>query len=54
MKTYKQFINEIIEKEHGKYEVKTKDGKKTLGTHNSKKSAEKQLAAIEISKAKAK
>lgn len=54
MKTYKQFLNEIIEKEHGKYEVKTKDGKKTLGTHDSKKSAEKQLAAIEISKAKAK
>jgi uncharacterized protein (DUF1330 family) len=53
MKTYQEYqhqINEIIEKEDGKYVVKTEDGSKTLGTHSSKKKAEKQLAAIEISK----
>lgn len=54
MKTFKQFISEVIEKEGDKYVVKTEDGSKTLGTHDSKKKAEKQLAAIEISKHKGK
>jgi hypothetical protein len=34
--------------------VKDSSGKKTLGTHSSKKDAAKQLAAIEISKKKRK
>lgn len=52
MKTYIEFINEIIVKSGDKFLVKTEDGSKVLGTHSYKKKAEKQLAAIEISKNK--
>ena len=43
-----------IEKRDGKYVLKTKDGKKTLGTHASKEKAMAQETAINISKAKRK
>jgi len=43
-----------IEKRNGKYVLKTKDGKKTLGTHASKERAMAQETAINISKAKRK
>jgi len=43
-------VNEIIRKEGGKYVVRTRDRKRKLGTHKTRKKAEKQLAAIEISK----
>ena len=43
------------EKKNGtKYIVTTKDGNRTLGKHKTKKKAQKQLAAIEISKKKRK
>lgn len=42
----------MIVKRGGNYEVRSESGKKLLGTHMSKESAQKQLAAIEISKAK--
>lgn len=44
----------MIKKAGKKYKVTTKSGSRTLGTHSSKKKALKQLAAIEISKAKRK
>ena len=40
----------MIKKVGDKYVVYGKSGGKRLGTHNSRKKAEKQLAAIEISK----
>ena len=40
----------MIKKIGNKYVVYSKDGGKRLGTHDSRKKAEKQLAAIEISK----
>jgi hypothetical protein len=40
----------MIKRIGNKYVVYSKDGRKKLGTHESKKKAEKQLAAIEISK----
>jgi len=40
----------MIVKQGSKYVVKTHDGKKTLGTHDSKADAMKQLAAIEAMK----
>jgi len=40
----------VIKKVGNKYVVYSKDGGKRLGTHDSRKKAEKQLAAIEISK----
>lgn len=43
-------LNETVKKEDGKYVVKDSKGKKTLGKHKTKKEANKQLAAIEISK----
>lgn len=43
-------IDEIIKKVDGEYAVYPKKGGKRLGTHASKKRAQKQLAAIEISK----
>jgi hypothetical protein len=44
----------MIAHEGNKWIVKDSSGKKVLGTHDSKKSAQKQLAAIEISKSKRK
>lgn len=44
----------MIVKSGKKVLVKTSTGKRTLGTHSSKKAALKQLAAIEISKHKRK
>ena len=43
-----------IEKRDGKYVLKTKDGKKVLGTHASKEKAMAQERAINISKARGK
>lgn len=54
MTPFKQFINEVIDKEGDKYVVKSEDRSKKLGTHDSKKKAQAQLVAIEISKQKAK
>lgn len=48
----KRGVNERIEKVDGDYVVYPKKGGKRLGTHKTKKGALKQLAAIEISKAK--
>ena len=42
----------MIVKKGSKYEVTTESGDRVLGTHPDKDSARKQLAAIEISKAK--
>jgi hypothetical protein len=39
-----------ISHENGKWVVKTKDGKRILGKHDTKEDAQKQLSAIEISK----
>ena len=44
-------LNERIEKVDGEYVVYPKKGGKRLGTHKTRKEAQKQLAAIEISKA---
>jgi len=41
----------VISKQGDKWVVKSSDGKKVLGTHDSEEKAKKQLAAIEISKA---
>jgi len=48
----KQILNEVIRKEGNKWVLYNKTGKKKLGTHNTKKEAEAQEAAINISKAK--
>lgn len=40
----------VVRKEGSKFVVRSKGGRK-LGTHTSKKAANKQLTAIEISKA---
>lgn len=45
-------VNETIRKIGNKYVVYAKKGGKRLGTHTTRKSAQKQLAAIEISKHK--
>ena len=45
-------LEETIKKVDGKYVVYPKKGGKRLGTHKTKKAAKKQLAAIEINKAK--
>lgn len=50
----KKGVNERIEKVDGDYVVYPKKGGKRLGTHKTKKGALKQLAAIEISKARRK
>ena len=44
-------VKEVIRNVDGKYVVYPKRGGKRLGTHDTKKAARKQLAAIEISKA---
>ena len=43
---------EMIRKVGNKYKVLNSSGEKVLGTHPTKEKAAKQLAAIEISKAK--
>jgi hypothetical protein len=43
----------VVRKEGKKHVVRSKSGKK-LGTHKTKKAAQKQLAAIEIAKRKRK
>lgn len=43
-------VVEMIRHEGDKWKVYTKDGKKLLGTHDTEKEAQAQLAAIEISK----
>lgn len=48
----KKKTNETIKKVDGKYAVYPEKGGKRLGTHPTKAKAQKQLAAIEISKAK--
>ena len=40
----------MIVRQKGKWIVKTSDGKKQLGSHDTEEQAKKQLAAIEISK----
>jgi hypothetical protein len=45
-------IRETIKKIGKKWVVYPKKGGKRLGTHDTEKSAKKQLAAIEISKSK--
>ena len=54
MNSFKEFVNdtisEHIEHKDGKWIVTNKSGTKVLGTHDSEKQAQKQLAAIEISK----
>jgi hypothetical protein len=47
-----QELEETIKKIDNKYVVYPKKGGKRLGTHKTEKAAKKQLAAIEISKAK--
>lgn len=46
----RNIMNERIVKHGDSYQVKTSTGDRVLGTHSTKKSALKQLAAIEISK----
>ena len=45
---------ETIKKVDGKYAVYPKKGGRRLGTHKTRKAAQKQLAAIEINKRKKK
>ena len=45
-------LEETISKEGNKYVVRSKGSRKKLGTHATKEKAQKQLAAIEINKAK--
>lgn len=40
----------MIVKRGNQYAVTTEDGSKTLGVHSNREDAQKQLAAIEISK----
>jgi len=50
MKRFSEFLIEMIRKRGSKFVVLDSKGKKVLGTHETKKKAQKQLAAIEISK----
>lgn len=52
IKLFEAFVNETIKKVDGKFVVYPKKGGKRLGTHTTKKAAQKQLVAIEISKAR--
>ncbi len=52
IRLYEDFLNERIEKVGDEYVVYPKKGGKRLGTHPTRKAAQKQLAAIEISKNK--
>lgn len=47
-----KILKETIKKVDGKYVVYPKKGGNRLGTHDTEESAKKQLAAIEINKAK--
>ena len=47
-----EILCESIVKRGNKWLVRNKDKTKTLGTHDTKQDAEKQLAAIEINKHK--
>ena len=47
-----KLLNERIVKRGSKWAVVSKDGSKTLGTHDTKEDAVKQLQAIEINKHK--
>ena len=51
-KTLSMIREAVVVEEGGKYVVKSEDRSKTLGTHDSKEDAEKQLQAIEINKHK--
>lgn len=46
----KEVLKETVRKVNGKYAVYPKKGGKRLGTHSSKKAAEKQLTAIHLNK----
>ncbi len=48
----KKLVDETIKKVDNKYVVYPKKGGDRLGTHKTEKAAKKQLAAIEIKKAK--
>lgn len=50
----KEILSEVIKQEGSKWVLYDSKGKKKLGTHDSKKAAEKQEAAINISKARSK
>lgn len=50
MKRFSEFLIEMIHKRGSNFVVLDSKGKKVLGTHETKKKAQKQLAAIEISK----
>ena len=50
MRTFKQYISEVITRRGSDYVVMNKNRSKVLGVHNSKDKAQRQLAAIEISK----
>lgn len=50
IRSFTQFLKETIVKQGKKFVVMNKKKTKVLGKHNTKKSAAKQLAAIEINK----
>lgn len=50
----REIINEVIKKEGDKWVLYDSKGKKKLGTHDTKKKAKAQEAAINISKARKK
>lgn len=47
-----KILNEVIRKEGSKWVLYSKDGNRVLGRHDTKKEAEAQETAINISKAK--